>query len=254
MRTNSLIVAGFQMRFRKNPFQTAHAIVKAMRRASKRNAICLLTPEMILTGYHTQFKQKDRDKTIRDILAPACKRLEMTLFLGTGNWISSSGRRLPKPLMEILILGPSGKKVGVYHKIILTKGDLDHFSPGHPKEMKVRKLGGISYGLTICNDFWATPLFTTLPDRNLPLLWARKGAKLLFHSVASGQDSRYLDFHTRRMQDSAVRNQLWVVSANAALDSGHPVNAPSGILGPNGLWKTKVPLTGENLFTGQIPF
>jgi predicted amidohydrolase len=206
---------------------------------------------MILTGYHSKFAQKDRDAAIKNILAPACEKLRMTLFLGTGNWVSHS-RHLPKPLMEILVIGPKGEEAGAHHKIIPTKGDLEHFKAGQLAEMKVRKLGGVPYGMTICNDFWATPIFTSLPDPNLPLRWARKGAKVIFHSVASGSDPRYRDFHTRRMQDSAARNRFWVVSANASPGPGLSVNAPSGILGPDGLWKTTVPAKGERLFVGKI--
>src|SRR5579859_6543059 len=145
MKRRSFLVAGFQMRFRKNPFEAARAIAKALASASKKGAVCLLTPEMILTGYHSKFDQRDRDKAIEEILAPACRKVRMTLFLGGGNWYSGK-RRLPQPYMETLVIGPKGKTAGAHRKIIPTVGDLKSFQAGPLSGIKTRKLEGVSYG------------------------------------------------------------------------------------------------------------
>ena len=44
----------------------------------------------------------------------------------------------------------------------------------------------------------------------------------------------------------------WVVSANKVDDAGKPLNAPSGIVGADGKWRVKAPLTGERTYTGVV--
>jgi predicted amidohydrolase len=106
--------------------------------------------------------------------------------------------------------------------------------------------------VTICNDFWATPLYTTLPDLNLPSLLARKGARVIFHAIASGSDERYLDFHTRRLEERAIRARVWLVSANCVPDRHTRCNAPTGIVDPGGVWKKRAPLAGEHVIAGRV--
>jgi predicted amidohydrolase len=245
-------VAGAQMRRRGTIGANALAVAEMVRRAAERGASFLVTPEMILTGYHAGFSQPERDWTIEAILKPACRRHRITLLVGAGSFRDSSGRRARKPFIQTVVIGPDGEIAGVHSKTIPTDGDLKWCSAGRPRDLRVFRSGNLKFGATICNDFWATPGYTSLPDLNLPVRLAALGARVVFHSIASGHGTAYRDFHTKRMEERAIRAGIFVVSANCAENSRRPVNAPSGIVDPKGRWTVRAPLAGERLFTGKI--
>jgi len=252
MRRKTFVVAGAQMLARRSIPAAATAIERMIRRAAARGASHLVTPEMVLTGYHDRFDQARRDAAIDGVLRPACKRHGITLMLGAGNFRDRAGRRMPKPYIQVTIIGPDGEIVGVHNKTIPTTGDLKWCTRGQPRALRVYSAGGLTFGCTICNDFWATPGCTSLRDINLPVLLAEMGAKVIFHSIASSHNPAYLDFHTRRMEERAIRGGAWVVSANLVDRPTRRVNAPSGIVGPDGVWRVKAPAKGEHLYVGKI--
>jgi predicted amidohydrolase len=223
-----------------------------VRQAADCGAAFLVTPEMILTGYHGGFSQPERDWTIEAILKPACRRHRMTLMLGAGNFRDINGKTARKPFIQVVVIGPQGEIVGVHSKTIPTDGDLKWCSAGRPRDLRVFQSGGLKFGATICNDFWATPGFTSLPDLNLPVRLAALGAKVVFHSIASGHGTAYADFHTMRMEERAIRAGVFVVSANCTENPRKPVNAPSGIVDPQGHWLVRAPLIGEGLYFNRI--
>lgn len=240
------------MRARGTIPEAARAVEKMVRRAAKKGARFLVTPEMILTGYHGSFDQSERDAAVDEILRPACAEHGVTLSLGAGNFKSRSGNSMRRPYIQVTVIGPDGSIVGVHNKTIPTDGDLKWCARGLPRNLRVRTADGLVFGNTICNDFWATPGCSSLRDINTPIILARMGAKVIFHSVASGHDAGYLDFHTRRMEERAIRGSVWVVSANLVADPKRSVNAPSGIVGPDGVWRVRAPLRGERLYVGKV--
>jgi predicted amidohydrolase len=245
-------VAGAQMIPRRTIAEAGNAVAAFVGRAAARGATHLVTPEMILTGYHGNFDQRERDRVVNEVIRPACRSHGVTLCLGAGNYRDASGRRMKKPFIQVTVIGPGGGISGVHNKTIPTTGDLAWCARGSPSRLRVFRSGGLTFGVTICNDFWATPGFTGLPDINLPVLLARLGAKVVFHSIASGHDPAYRDFHARRMEERAIRAGVWVASANCASDAGKPVNAPSGIVDPRGVWTARAPSCGEHLYIGRI--
>lgn len=232
--------------------QAARAIAKMIDRAGRRGAQFLVTPEMILTGYHGKFDQAERDGLIDNVIRPACARQRVTLILGAGSYRSGTGRRSTRPFIQALVIGSDGAVLGAHDKVVPTDGDLKWCARGLKRNLRVFRSQGLMFGVTICNDFWATPGFTSLPDINVPLLLARRKARVIFHAVASGSDAGYLDFHTHRMEERAIRAGVWVVSANCVRDRRTPCNAPSGIVDPAGTWSARAPLVGEHLVIGQI--
>ncbi|MEK7766361.1 MAG: carbon-nitrogen hydrolase family protein, partial [bacterium] len=161
------------------------------------------------------------------------------------------GRPGRKPRMQGTVIDRDGRVIGWHDKTIPTGGDLKWCSRGEPRRLRVFRTGGLTFGATICNDFWATPLYTTLPDLNLPVVLAAKGARVIFHAIASGTGRAYLDFHTRRIEERAIRAGVWVVSANA-VSGRSPSNVPSGIVDPRGRWRARAPLAGEHLLVGSV--
>lgn len=245
-------VASAQMVPRPTIRGAALAIVSFIKRAASRGATHLVTPEMILTGYHGAFDQAERDRAIAGILRPACARYRMTLIAGAGNKLDGAGRRTRKPFIQNVVIGPTGRVVGVHNKTIPTDGDMRWCRRGLPRNLRVFRSGGLTFGVTICNDFWATPGYTSLSDINVPVLLARRGARAIFHSIQSGHDPRYRDFHTRRIEERAIRARVWVVSANCAVRPSRPVNAPTGVCDPSGRWLARAPSRGEGLCVARI--
>jgi predicted amidohydrolase len=240
------------MLVRRDMTESARAIATVVAGASELGARFLVTPEMILTGYHRDFDQVTRDRLIDEVIRPACARHRVALILGAGSYRSAAGRRSSRPLIQATVIDAMGKVIGAHDKVIPTQGDLKWCARGAPRGLRLFRSKGLPFGVTICNDFWATPLYTTLPDLNVPILLARKGARVIFHAIASGTDGRYLDFHTRRLEERAIRARVWVVSANCVRDRRTPGNAPTGIVDPTGVWKVRAPLAGEHLIAGRI--
>ena len=247
-----LVLAGAQMSARDSVPGAARAVASFVERAAARGATHLVTPEMILTGYHASFSQAERDRAVEEVVRPAARRARLTLMLGAGTFVSPSGRRLRKPLNQVLVIGPDGDIVGAHSKTIPTGSDLKWSTRGRPSDLKVFRSGGLVFGCLICNDFWATPRYTALPDLNLPVRLARMGARVIFHSIASGFDRAYLDFHTRRLEERAIRGRVWVAGANAVNNPGKPVNAPSGVVDPGGRWRIRAPGRGERLYALKV--
>ena len=232
--------------------EAARAVAVMISKAARRGAQFLVTPEMILTGYHGRFDQSARDRLIDAVIRPACARHQVTLILGAGSYRSAAGRRSLRPFIQATVIDPGGGIVGAHDKVIPTAGDLKWCAGGAARDLRVFRSQGLTFGVTLCNDFWATPVHTTLPDINVPLLLARQKARVIFHAVASGSDAAYLDFHTHRMEERAIRAGVWVVSANCVRDRRTPCNAPSGIVDPSGTWRAIAPLIGEHLVVGRI--
>jgi predicted amidohydrolase len=246
------IAAAAQLIRRRDMTLAARAVVSMIAKAGRRGAQFLVTPEMILTGYHGRFEQAARDRLIDEVIRPECARHRVTLILGAGSYRSATGRRSSLPFIQATVIDSDGTVLGAHDKLIPTEGDLQWCARGSARDLRVFRSQGLTFGVTICNDFWATPGFTTLPDLNVPLLLARRKARVIFHAVASGSDAAYLDFHTHRMEERAIRARVWVVSANCVHDRRTPCNAPSGIVDPTGAWKARVPLVGEHLVIGPI--
>jgi predicted amidohydrolase len=245
-------VAAAQMAARRTMPEAAEAVVRMIHRAAGRGARFLVTPEMFLTGYHGAFDQERRDCLIENAIAPACQEAGLTLLLGAGSHLDACGRRISKPYIQTVVIGLTGRVIGVHNKTVPTGGDLKWCRAGRLRDLRVYRSQGLTFGATICNDFWATPGYTTLPDPNLPVRLARLGARVIFHSIASGHGKSHLDFHTFRMEERAIRAGVWVVSAQCVTDPRKPVSAPTGIVGPDGVWRVRAPLIGERLVVGTV--
>src|SRR5436305_1520187 len=109
-------VAAAQMIQRHNMAETARAVAKMVARAGRLGARFLVTPEMILTGYHGAFDQAKRDRLIDEVIRPACATHRVTLILGAGSYRSAFGRRSSRPFIQATIIDAIGVVIGAHDK------------------------------------------------------------------------------------------------------------------------------------------
>ena len=77
-------------------------------------------------------------------------------------------------------------------------------------ELKTFEWNGKTFGILICNDLWATPGYTTMPNPYLPWKLKQMGAKFIVHCINSVSSQKYKSFH----ESSA---ELWAYPKNSHL-------------------------------------
>lgn len=156
MRT--FTIAAAQMSPRQSIRETGSAIATLLQRAAARGATHLITPEIILTGYHDRFDQAERDRVIAEVLQPTCKKFNIALNVGAGNRRNSAGRMMRKPAIQVTVINAHGRIIGTHDKTIPVHSELRWCRRGLPRNLRVFRTNDLTFGVTICNDFWATPI------------------------------------------------------------------------------------------------
>ena len=237
------------------------AIGAAIRRAAAEGADILLTPEGSLSGYTPHFDRAEVTDGVREVTALA-RELRVGLALGTcfteaddstyNQLRFYSPRRLPRLPQQDPALRHDGRAAcGGDRRLRL--GDLRTF-----------EFAGIRVGGLICNDLWANPGCTPMPDPHLTQQLARMGARVIFHAVNGGRDGsewsrgglalpRGQPAHARRRR-AACGSSPWTTAAP------HPMSrAPRQRRDrPAGNWACRTDPQGEQFFThtievGQVP-
>lgn len=198
----------------------------------------ILFPEMALTGYNNDFSDARTEEAWRQIAA-ACRQSYVTAIVGTG------ARMDGKTYIQSRIYTDAGKLLGTHEKLVPTQGDREWCRPG--EELRVFKYKGVTFGCLICNDLWVTPGCGPYPDPRLSYQLGQKGAQIIFHSANTGKDQRYLQYHDANLRLRAMESGCYIVTANAATPEG-AVNAPTGIVSPQGEWLVQCPREGEHRF------
>lgn len=111
---------------------------------------------------------------------------------------------------------------------------------------------GVKFGALICNDLWATPGYTTMPNPYLPWRLRQMGAQFLLHAINSGQDLRARAFHESSTELWARALGMPIVQVNAAQAEGQRVNAPSGLVDAAGNRPVLAPDMGEQYFVCEV--
>ena len=233
--------AGAQIRQTRDIRRNGRKIIKQIERAGKERVDFLVFPEMALTGYHGEFDMAERNGALVEIVA-AVKEARVAILLGTGDELR--GRRT----IQVRAYSKKGRLIGTHDKTIPTDNDMKWCTRGWGP--RVYEHEGLVFGCLICNDFWANPQCRELPDVNLPAWLAFLGAEVIFHSICSGSGEADFPFHMGMLDRRARENGLYVVTANAAFDK--PVNAPSGVIGPDGKWIVQVDRAGEGMYVQEI--
>lgn len=243
-----LRLAGLQMNVTKNIIENKILILEGIRNAATNGANYLITPEGSLSGYHSDFNQMELDNALEEILEEA-RNNNIGLFLGTCYFNKINEKEYC--FNQIRLYSPTGKYLGAHSKILLCSpldypgtGEITDYVQG---ELKTFTLDGITFGTLICNDLWASPGFTTLPNTYLPWQLKKLGAQIIIHSMNSGYKQRYRKFHESSSELWAYALNITIMQVNAAKEEKQ-INASSGIINSHGVREVIVPDVGEQLF------
>ncbi|MFO0909705.1 MAG: carbon-nitrogen hydrolase family protein [Isosphaeraceae bacterium] len=252
-----LRVAGIQMPVTRDVSQNVAVILRAIDRAAEAKADVLVTPEGALSGYTEKFDRTATAAGIETVVARARER-NVALVLGTcfaePNGALYDAQRF---------YDRKGGFLGFHAKILLCrsmtepgrKGEVDSFQTA---PLRLFELDGLKVGGLVCNDLWANPEWTPMPDPFLSRQLADKGARVVFHSVNAGQDegeplALVRSFHDVNLRLRARASKLWVVVVDACDPTAKKsARCPSGVVGPDGRWVVQVDPKGEQFFVQMI--
>jgi len=227
----------------------------AIKQASDEKADILLTPEGALSGYTHEFDVTVLKDALPELTAYASHH-NVGLALGTC-MEEDDGLRYN----ELRMYTPAGEYLGCHTKTLLCgfgdppEGECNHFST---KPLRVFNFNGITVGGLICNDLWANPACTPMPDIHLAKTLSRMGATVIFQAVNGGRDDSEISqglirtFHEVHVLTQANAYGITICT----VDNAHPehigVSSIGGIASPNGKWKHTLPAKGHQISTFEI--
>jgi predicted amidohydrolase len=248
-------VAGAQVAVTRDVAANEATIVRAIEYARDEGADILLTPEGSLSGYTPAFDSQ----AVRDALTRVTARARdavVGLALGTC-YVEDDGRCYN----QIRFYAPNGDYLG-FHSKTLTCGSWDDPPQGEINDYAVQPLRtyrfpGVIIGGLICNDFWANPGCTPVPDPHLTQQLARMGARILFHAVNGGRsESEWSDvawqFHSANLRMRTRTARFWTVTVDNCYPTNLRCSAPSGVISPSGNWVLRTESKGEQFFACTI--
>ncbi len=232
-------------------------ISRAIDRAIAEKAEILLTPEGSLSGYTHKFDQSEVEAGLKRIVGRASAS-DLALALGTCFVEPGDGRCYN----QVRFYDSDGKFLGFHAKTLRcgtmttpTQGEVNHYSASPLRTFQIK---GITVGALICNDMWANPGCTPMPDPHLSQQLAEKGAKIIFHAVNGGRNGSewsrnvYWPFHETNLRIRAQSGKLWIVTADNCHPMDIPCSAPSGVIAPDGNWVVKTPGQAEHMVVYTI--
>ena len=255
--SNSLRVTVAQIAVTRDISANAKTIHRAIERAIVDHSDVLLTPEGSLSGYTPKFDQSRVETELKKIVAKA-SAAGLALAIGTCYVEPDDG----KCYNQIRFYDSKGVFLGFHNKILrcgsMTKppvGEINHYAA---QPLRTFELKGITIGGLICNDMWANPQCTPMPDPHLSQKLSEMGAKIIFQAINGGRNGRewsrnvYWPFHESNLRLRAKVGKLWIVTADNCYPTNIPCSAPSGVLSPNGEWVLQTPKQGEQIVTYTI--
>jgi len=248
-----LRIAGIQMVVSREVSGNEGRIAAGLDRAAADGASWLLTPEASLSGYTPDFDMEEV-QTATARLVRRAKDLGVGLALGTCYREAEGGRQ--HCYDQVRLYAPDGEHLGSHAKI-LRCSPLQHPGTGEMLDyvegvLRVYEWNGFRFGALICNDLWATPGYTTMPNPYLPWRLKQMGAEFLLHAVNSGGDERLRPFHESSTELWARTLRLPIVQVNAARPDGAPVNAASGAVDADGVRYVRPADCGEQYFVCEV--
>jgi predicted amidohydrolase len=118
-------------------------------------------------------------------------------------------------------------------------------------ELRTFEWNGFRFGILICNDLWATPGYTTMPNPYLPWKLKQMGAQFIVHCINSGTVQKYRPFHESSVELWSLSTQIPILEVNAS-QGKEIINAQSGLIDANGERSLRVPDSGVQFFTVRI--
>jgi predicted amidohydrolase len=252
----SIRIAGVKSLVTNDIYVNVEGLKKAIDYAENEKADILLTPEGSLSGYKSDFDQMELSKALEEIVNYASSA-KVGLALGTCFYEGDN-----KCYNQIRFYDKKGKFLG-FHSKILRCGNLDDPGKGEINEFASTPLRtflfeDIIVGGLICNDMWANPECTTLPDTHLSQQLSRMGARIIFHSVNGSRDESEWsavvnwNFHESNLRLKASAGNVWIVTADNSYPEHLKSSCPSGVLSPGGDWVCRTEEKGVQYFSYTI--
>jgi predicted amidohydrolase len=251
-----LRVAGAQLPVTKSVQSNLAAIRRALAFAVTEGADILLTPEGSLSGYTPHFDRAEVREALQIITGEAAEA-GVGLALGTCYEEPEDGLCYN----QIRFYDRNGGYLG-FHSKTLTCGTMTDPPQGEINDYAVAPLrtfawGDLTIGGLICNDLWANPTCTPVPDPHLTHILAKMGARVIFHAVNGGRDGSELSrvnwhFHESNLRLRTMAANLYVVTADSCSPIHLPCSAPSGVLDRRGNWIVQAPPQGEQFFVTTL--
>jgi predicted amidohydrolase len=251
-----LRVSGMQMSVTEDVGRQVETICHAVELAASADADILLTPEGSLSGYTPVFNTRAVEDGLQRVTGLA---REKGIALALGTCFLEPDEMVYN---QLRFYDRAGNYLGFHGKILrcgtLTEppvGEINHYA-GAP--LRTFLLDGITVGGLICNDLWANPACTPVPDPHLTHLLANLGARVIFHAVNGGRNgspwSREVvwSFHESNLRMRAEADHLWVVTVDNCYPPNLPCSAPGGVIDPQGRWASRTPAQGGYFFTHTI--
>jgi predicted amidohydrolase len=250
--TSSIVLSGLQMTVTNNIKNNQEQITKGILKAALEGASFLITPEGSLSGYTSNFNQSELNDALEEIKAVA-ERMKVGLMLGTCYKEFIKGKEYC--FNQVRIYAQDGHFMGEYSKILRCSnldipgsGEMVEYVEG---ELKIFNWEGLRFGILICNDLWATPGYTTMPNPYLPWKLKQMGAQFIIHCINSGTVQKYRPFHESSAELWASSIHIPILEVNAA-QGKEVINAQSGLIDANGTRSLRIPDSGEQFFTVRI--
>jgi predicted amidohydrolase len=250
-----LRVVGAQIPVMDDVNSNLKAINDAVDYAIDEGADILLTPEGSLSGYTHRFSQKAVCAALRAIISRTKGRLGLALATC---YIEEDGRCYD----QIRFYDRDGRYLGFHSKVLLCsnlnkplKGEIKRY---HKRPLRTFTFKGLCIGGLICNDMWANPFCTYMPDTHLSQQLARMGARVIFHAVNGGRDKTKFsqevtrNFHESNLKMRAKAGKLWIITVDNCSPPDIPCSSPGGIVTPEGEWAVRLPPKGEHLCAHTI--
>ena len=251
-----LRVAAIQMPVTTNISANTAYIEDAIAWARDEDAHILLTPEGSLSGYTHEFDQTKVEKALDRVTAAASK-VNVGLALGTCFVEPDDG----KTYNQIRFYDTLGDYLG-FHSKTLSTGSMTNPSVGEVNHYAVRPLQtyslmGVTLGGLICNDLWANPVCTPMPDTHLTHQLKNMGAQVILHAVNGGRSTAEWsdvnwDYHSSNLRMRARASKVWIVTVDSSEPTDIRCSAPSGVIDPDGTWQCQTNDTGMDRFVYTI--
>jgi len=229
-------------------------IKDSVKQAADENSDILLTPEGALSGYTHKFDSALLNEALTELVAFAA---EHRTGLALGTCMEEDKLRYN----EVRIYTSAGEYLGYHTKTLLCgtgdppDGEINHFAT---KPLRVFDFNDVTVGALICNDLWANPACTPMPDIQLAKQLYRMGAKIIFHAVNGGRDESVFSqetvrtFHEVNVLMQANAYGLVICSVDNARPEHIGVSSVGGIATADGTWKFTLPVVGRQVSTFEI--
>lgn len=251
-----LRVAGAQMAVGRDIEANKTAILAAIGQAADEHADVLLTPEGSLSGYTHEFDAAKATQALSSVTAFAREK-RVGLALGIC-FVEQDGQCYN----QIRFYGSDGRYLGFHSKTLRCgsmeaspKGEINHYGVTDLRTFEWTE--DCAVGGLICNDLWANPACTPMPDPHLTHQLAGLGARIVFHAVNGGRDGSAWSevawqYHESNLRMRARAGNLWIVTVDSCAPTHLPCSSPSGVIDPKGEWVCKTASVGEQFFIHTI--